>query len=98
MSTEEVRAQIEEAGSMKRTVDMSEVRKSLELWIEGAVKEIGTLTDKKAIEIISKEDFAELRKSDPSMRVYPAKLVCTESLIEVKDGTEILREVNAKFA
>ena len=54
------------------------------------------MTDKKAIERTSKEDFAELRKSDPSMRVYPAKLVCTESLIEVKDGTEILREVKRK--
>ena len=96
VSTEEVRAQIEEAGSMKRTVDMSEVRKSLELWVEGAVKEIGRLTDKKAIEIISRKEFEELKKRDPSMRVYPAKLVCTESLNETKEGTEIVRDIKRK--
>ena len=33
---EQARMQVEESGSMKRTVDMSEVRRNLELWKPGA--------------------------------------------------------------
>ena len=79
---------------MKRSVDMSEVRESLELWIAGAEKEITSLTEKEAITRMSKQKFDAAKSADPNIRVHPAKLACTEALTESKEGKrELERKV-----
>ena len=74
--------QVEEAGPMKRTVDMSEVRRNLELWKPGAEKEIKSLEEKGAVRRVMPEKVEEEKRNNFGPTIYPAKLVCTESLIE----------------
>ena len=101
VSEAQVQAQIDEAGSMKRTVDMSEVRRNIEQWVKGATKEVTSLEDKKAIRRVPRGKVEEEKRRNPGMKVYPAKLVCTEALAEVKELTEeeievIKREIQRK--
>ena len=91
VTEEQARMQVEEAGSMKRTVDMSEVRKNIQLWIAGAEKEIKSLEEKGAVRRVMPERVEDEKRKTYGIKIYPAKLVCTESLIETVEEHQVER-------
>ena len=93
---EQARMQVEDAGSMKRTADMSEVRRNLELWKPGAEKEIKSLEEKGAVRRVMPENVEEEKRMNFGLEIYPAKLACTESLIENQEEDQVEREFKRK--
>jgi hypothetical protein len=96
VTEEQARMQVEEAGSMKRTVDMSEVRKNIQLWIAGAEKEIKSLEEKGTVRRVMPERVEDEKRKNYGIKIYPAKLVCTESLIETVEEHQVEREFKRK--
>ena len=68
---------VQEECLVTRTVDLAEVRGSLEEWREAIKSEYESLLAHGAIEPISGKEFEELRASEVEIEMIPAKLVAT---------------------
>ena len=68
---------VEEECLVTRTVDLTEVRGSLEDWREAVKSEYESLLSHGAIEPISGKDFEKMKSSEVVIEMIPAKLVAT---------------------